>query len=169
MATYLTTNAPADDLAFQWEVIEEMQQRWKTAIRPLMLAADLSATRTDAPLLEAVRFITGTLEAGRSLGKRDPEPCPRRWIPVCQKRYLYTQEPDDRKRLIPDRYEFLAYQRVRNGLEASDAQWQANTELLAASGRTTCTRASAPPSRTHPPYSRRSQSHAPPDRASSDG
>ena len=155
VATYLTTNAPVDEQALQWEAIEAMQQRWKTTIRPLMQAADLSATRTDAPLLEAVRFITGTLATGKSLGKRAPETFPIRWIPVRQKRYLYTQESTDRKRLIPDRYEFLTYQRVRNGVEAgdvvchrsvqfrsfeddllSDAQWKANAGLLTASGRT---------------------------------
>jgi TnpA family transposase len=155
VVTYLATNAPVDEQALQWEAIEKMQQRWKTTLRPLMQAADLSATRADAPLLEAVRFITGILAAGTSLGKRDPGTFPSRWIPVRQKRYLYTQEPGDRKRIIPDRYEFLTYQRVRNGVEAgdvvchrsvqfrsfeddllSDAQWKANAELLTASGRT---------------------------------
>lgn len=155
VVAYLATNAPVDQLTLQWEAIEAMQQRWKTTLRPLIQAADLSATRADAPLLEAVRFITGTLGAGTSLGKRDPEAFPSRWLPVRQKRYLYTQEPGGRKQLIPDRYEFLTYQRVRNGVEAgdvvchcsvqfrsfeddllSDAQWQANAGLLTASGRT---------------------------------
>ncbi len=125
VVAYLATRAPVDQLTLQWEAIEAMQQR------------------------------CGTLEAGTSLGKRDPEAFPSRWLPVRQKRYLYTQEPGGRKRLIPDRYEFLTYQRVRNGVEAgdvvcqrsvqfrsfeddllSDEQWQANAELLTASGRT---------------------------------
>ncbi|WP_322489331.1 Tn3 family transposase [Chloroflexus sp.] len=154
VAAYLTTKAPVDEQALQWEVIEGMHRRWKPALRPLLQAADLSTGRADAPLLEAVRFITRTLAAGSSLKQLDPESFPSRWLPVRQKRYLYTQEPAEGKRLIPDRYEFLAYQRVRNGLEAgdvvcqqsvqfrsfeddllSDAQWQANADLLTASGR----------------------------------
>lgn len=155
VANYLSTNAPVDEQVLQSEAIAAMQQRWKPTLRPLVQAAELSATHADAPLLEAVRFITGTLQAGRSLGKCKPETFPSRWLPVRQKRYLYVQEAGDRRRLIPDRYEFLAYQRVRNGLEAgdvvcrqsvqfrsfeddllSDAAWKANAELLTASGRT---------------------------------
>lgn len=154
VATYLTTRAPVDEQALQWAAIEAMHQGWKPTLRPLIRAAELSTTRADAPLLEAVRFITHTLEADHSLRQCDPETFPSRWIPVRQKRYLYTQTPAEPRRLIADRYEFLAYQRARNGLQAgdifchqsvqfrsfeddllSDAQWQANADLLAASGR----------------------------------
>src|SRR5947208_1240786 len=82
-----------------------------------------------------------------------PETFPARWIPVRLKRYVYQQDAGGAKRLIPDRYEFLVYQQVRNGLEAgdivcrpsvqfrsfeddllSDDQWHDKDSILAAIG-----------------------------------
>ena len=36
------------------------------------------------------------------------------------RRYLYEKDEDNRKRLLPDRYEFLLYRHLRNGVEAGD-------------------------------------------------
>ncbi len=117
----------------------------------LLVAADLSATRRDAPLLEAVQFLLRTFATGRPLNDMEHERVPARWIPVRLKRYLYREDADGAKRLNADRYEFLVYQQVCNGLEAgnivcrasvqfrsfegdllSDAQWREQEHILAA-------------------------------------
>ena len=43
-----------------------------------------------------------------------------RWVPGKMKRYLYDGNKDNAERLLPDRYEFLLYQQLRQGLEAGD-------------------------------------------------
>lgn len=153
VAAYLATHETEDELALQWTALDGMTRRWKPHLRPLLWAADLSATRSDAPLLEAVQLLTRTFAAGRSLTDLDSETFPARWIPVRQRRYVYRQDVASAKRLIPDRYEFLVYQQVRNGLEAgdivchpsvqfrsfeddllSDEQWRDKANILAAIG-----------------------------------
>ncbi|NJO84322.1 MAG: Tn3 family transposase [Blastochloris sp.] len=88
---------------------------------------------------------------GRPLKDLDQEGFPARWIPVRLKRYLYHEEADGTKRLNADRYEFLVYQQVCNGLKAgnivcrssvqfrsladdllSDEQWREKERILAA-------------------------------------
>jgi TnpA family transposase len=153
VAAYLTTKEAEDELALQWAALDKMNQRWKRQLRYLLRAADLSATRPDAPLLEAVQFLLRAFAAGRPLKDLDPESFPAHWIPVRLKRYVYRQDASGAKRLIPDRYEFLVYQQVRNGLEAgdivcrssvqfrsfeddllSDEQWREKERILAAIG-----------------------------------
>jgi len=41
---------------------------------------------------------------------------PLRFIPDTARRYLYAQETNGQPRLLPDRYEFLVYRLLRNGL-----------------------------------------------------
>ena len=52
---------------------------------------------------------------GRPLGQYSSDSLPTRFIPDGMKRYLYEQ-----KILLVDRYEFLVYRLLRNGLEAGD-------------------------------------------------
>jgi TnpA family transposase len=120
VADYLATKANVDETALQWSQIEQSALRWKRRLRPLLRAVDIAATRTNAPLLEAVEFLTRTFAADRSLGQIPTETFPNRWIPVRLKRYVYGQAADETKRLIPDRYEALVYRLVRNGLASGD-------------------------------------------------
>lgn len=41
-------------------------------------------------------------------------------IPDKMRRYLYEKDEHNRKRLLPDRYEFLLYRHLRQGIEAGD-------------------------------------------------
>lgn len=151
VAAYLSTNTPVDEIALQWAALVQAHQRWKQHLRPLLEAADLSATRADAPLLEALQFLVGAFARGRPLKDLDQESFPTHWIPVRLKRYLYHEDADGTKRLHADRYEFLVYQQVCNGLKAgnivcrasvqfrsladdmlSDAQWREQERILAA-------------------------------------
>ncbi len=151
VAAYLSTNAPVDELTLQWAELDKAHQRWKRHLRHLLGAAELSATRPDAPLLEAVQFLLRAFASGRPLKDLGHESFPVRFLPVRLKRYLYREDADGTKRLNADRYEFLVYQQVRNGLEAGtivcrssvqfrsfeddllgDEQWREQERILAA-------------------------------------
>jgi TnpA family transposase len=90
---------------------------------------------------------------GRSLGQHTAATFPIRFIPGTVKRYLYEQ--DKQGQLLLDRYEFLVYRLLRNGLEAGDIfcrdsvrfrsfeddlldnrRWQKKEELIINSGLT---------------------------------
>ena len=154
VAAYLATQATEDETALQWAQLARMALRFKRQLRPLLLAVEIAATRRDSPLMEAVAFLKQTFTADRPLRQSATASFPSRCIPVRLKRYVYTEDAAGEKRLIPDRYEFLIYQLVRNGLESgdivcrhsvhfrsfeddllSDAQWQDKAALLAATGR----------------------------------
>ena len=151
VAAYLNTNTPVDEIALQWAELDQAHKRWKQHLRPLLEAAELSATRRDAPLLDAVQFLLHAFATGRPLKDLDHQSFPTHWIPVRLKRYLYRQEADGVKRLNADRYEFLVYQQLCNGLKAgnivcrasvqfrsladellSDEQWREQERILAA-------------------------------------
>jgi Domain of unknown function (DUF4158) len=120
VADYLTSKTDIDEDALQWEQLERTALRWKRQLRPLLRAVAIASTRANAPLLEAVAFLTPAFAADRSLHQLPTETFPSRWIPVRLKRYLYTQDTDGDKRLIPVRYEALVYRLVRNGLASGD-------------------------------------------------
>lgn len=153
IADYLATKADADEVALQWEQIERAAGRWKRRLRPLLRAVVIAATRTNAPLLDAIAFLKQTFAADKSLHQMSAATFPTRFIPVHLKRYLYTQGGDAEKRLIPNRYEALVYRLVQHGLASgdlvchqsvqfrsfadellSDIQWQEKTALLERTG-----------------------------------
>ena len=90
IADYISTKVSIDEQALHWDQFDTHAQRLKLHLRPLLLAVDLSATRTDLPLLTAIAFLKTTFQQGRSLGQLAPDSTPTSFIPVRQKRYLYT-------------------------------------------------------------------------------
>jgi len=57
VAEYLVNETNCDELAFEWEHIDAMARRFKQHLRPLLRAVDLSATRVNAPIQEAISFL----------------------------------------------------------------------------------------------------------------
>jgi hypothetical protein len=125
----------------------------KRHVRPLLLAVAFGATSAHAPLITAVHFLRTAFQKGRSLGPYTSDTFPTRFIPEALKRYLYTQDTRGKRRLLPDRYEFLVYRLLRNNLEAGDLfcrdsvrfrsfeddlrddrRWQAKDALMADAG-----------------------------------
>jgi hypothetical protein len=148
------TKATFDERDFQWAHVDSMARRFKQHLRQILCHVDLATTRANAPILEAVQFLKTTFESHRSLLNVDQKAFPTRCIPVRYKRYLYVQEDAGPKQLISDRYEFLVYRLLRNGLEAGDLfcresvqfrsfeddllddqQWQNKATLIAQTGR----------------------------------
>lgn len=153
LAEQIATNASFDETAFQWEQVDQLAPQFKRHLRPLLLAVEFAASPAQAPLLEAVAFLKETLQQGKGLSQTPARTFPTRFIPVKLKRYLYAPAPHGRKHLLLDRYEFLLYRLVRQGLEAGDLfcrdsvrfrsfeddliddqQWQNKEALLATAG-----------------------------------
>jgi len=153
IADYIAMEASFDEMAFQWAHIDTMARRFKQHLRPILRTVDLTATRVTAPILEAVQVLKDTFGNDRSLRQIDPADLPTRCIPVRDKPYLYARDAVAGKAFLPDRYEFLVYRLLRNGLEAgdvfcrtsvrfrsfeddllSDAQWNNKDTLLAETG-----------------------------------
>ncbi len=155
IADQLTTHISFDETAFQWEHIDKLAHQFKRNLRLILSPVDLAAAQTNNPLIEATHFLKKAFQEGKPLGQYAPNVVPTRFIPDQTKRYLYGQDKDGQRHLHPDRYEFLIYRLLRNGLEAGDIfcrdsvhfrsfeddligdeQWQKKDELLTETGLT---------------------------------
>jgi hypothetical protein len=119
VADYLTIKARFDEKAFEWRHIDKAAQRIKINLRPILQGVAFAATATDDPLIEAVRFLEESSRSGKPLTAYREQDIPLRWVPDKMKRYLYEKD-GPRRTLLPDRYEFLLYRQLHNGVEAGD-------------------------------------------------
>ena len=155
IADYIAKNVRFDENSFQWEHIDKLANQFKRHLRPILLAVDFAASQTHDSLIEAVDFLKEAFGKGKSLGQYPPQQFPIQFISNKIKRYLYRQETPGQKHFFPDRYEFLVYRFLRNGLEAGDIfcrdsvcfrsfeddlvdneQWQKKEQLIADTGLT---------------------------------
>ena len=153
IADHIAKNVRFDETAFQWEHIDKLAHQFKRNLRSVLLAIDFAASQAHAPLIESVDFLKEAFRKGKSLSQYPPNTFPTRFIPANMKRYLYRQDSQGRKYLLVDRYEFLVYRLLRNGLEAGDIfcrdsvrfrsfeddliddqQWQEKEKLIADTG-----------------------------------
>ena len=153
IADHIAKNVRFDETAFQWEQIDKLAHQFKRHLRPILRTVDFAASPAQAPLIEAVDFLKEAFGKRKSLSQYSPQQFPRQFIPGKTKRYLYRQENPGQKRFLVDRYEFLVYRLLRNGLEAGDIfcrdsvrfrsfeddlvddeQWQKKEQLIADTG-----------------------------------
>lgn len=120
MAEYLSTTARFDEIAFQWEHIDKAAQRFKLALRPVLQSIEFSANAAQDPLIEAVKFVKEVAATGRPISACREKDIPVRWVPEKARHYLYEGDEHNRGRLLPDRYEFLLYRHLHQGMEAGD-------------------------------------------------
>jgi len=120
IADHITTNARFDETAFQWEHIDKLSHQFKRNLRPVLSAVDFDASLGQNALIEAVHFLKTMFQKGKSLRQYPPDTFPTRFIPANTKRYLYGQDSQGRKQFLVDRYEFLVYRLLHNGLLAGD-------------------------------------------------
>jgi hypothetical protein len=66
-----------------------------------------------------VQFLEEAFRSGKVLNSYKEQNIPLRWVPERMKRYLYEKD-GNRRKLLADRYEFLLYRQLRNGLEGGD-------------------------------------------------
>jgi len=153
VADELMNNDPIDEIAFQWEHIEGMANRFKRCLRPLLRAIRVDAISAKMPLFVAVQFLIKGLQRRKSLSQYDLNTIPVEFIPDRLKPYLYALDGEGQKRLLVDRYEFLLCRFLRHALEAGNIfcrdsvrfrsfeddlltrqQWEKKTALIANSG-----------------------------------
>ena len=153
VAEHIATHARFDEAALQWEHVDKLAPQFKRHLRPILLAVDFVASSARHPLMETLSFLKTTWQKGRALSQYPVGALPIRCIPDTVKRYLYTYDTPGQRRLLLDRYEFLIYRLLRNGLEAGDMfcrdsvrfrsfeddllddrQWQEKDRLLAETG-----------------------------------
>jgi hypothetical protein len=120
IADHIAKNVKFDETAFQWEHIDKLSHQFKLNLRPILSAVDFDASSAQDALIEAVHFLKNMFRKGKSLSQYPPNTFPTRFIPENTKRYLYRQNSQGRKYLLVDRYEFLVYRLLHNGLLAGD-------------------------------------------------
>ena len=119
-AEHLTTQAPCDETAWQWAHLDTLGRHFKLHLRPVLLAVEWAASSGQRAFMDAVHFLQDAVQKGRPLSAYPVAALPWRFVPVTAKRYLYGPEAHGQKPFLPDRYEFLVYRFLRNGLEAGD-------------------------------------------------
>lgn len=148
IADQIATKTKFDETAFQWEHIEKLSHQFKRHLRPILLTVDFAAPLANDPLIEAINFLKMAFLKGRPLGQYSSDSVPKGFVPNGSKRYVYEQNNP-----LVDRYEFLVYRLLRNGLEAGnifcrdsvrfrsfeddlmdDQQWQHKEKLIAYTG-----------------------------------
>ena len=152
LASEIAEDETLDETALQWEFVDGQAMRFKLRIRPMLRTVTFSATKDNDPLLEAVDLMKWAFQQKKSL-RHFADFLPTYFIPDHVRRYLYGPDALGRKQLLVDRYEFLVYRLLRNGLEAGDIfchdsvrfrsfeddlldeeQWQRKEELIASTG-----------------------------------
>lgn len=120
VADHIATDAHFDETAFQWEHIDVLAPQFKRHLRPILLAVDFGMSASHAPLRAAVQFPKNTFRKGQTLGHVPLSRMPQSVIPETSKRYRLRLDAQGQRQLLPNRYEFLLYRRLRNGLESGD-------------------------------------------------
>lgn len=152
VAEHIVSQAKFDETAFQWAHVDTLAPQFKRNLRPVLLSVEFATSSGHTPLMTAIEFLKTTFQKGRSLTQYSTERFPTEFIPDSTKPYLYAPGEDDPK-LLPDRYEFLVYRLLRNGLESGDVfcrdsirfrsleddlideqRWQQKANLVAATG-----------------------------------
>lgn len=155
VADHIATEATFDEIAFQWAHVDTLAQQFKCNLRPIVQAVEFASSPGHASVIEALQFLKAAAQKGRPLSQYRSDDFPIECIPAATKRYLYASN-DDGGQLLPDRYEFLIYRLLRNGLDSGDIfcrdsvrfrsfeddllsekQWKAKAELIAATGLAT--------------------------------
>ena len=150
---HILQTAQLDEQLFQWEYIDQIANRFKRRLRPLLRTIDFSATAADKPLMTVVRFLKTALRKEKPLTQYKSGKLPQRFITEKNRRYLYTTNDAGENQLLVDRYEFLIYRLLRSNLESgdvfcrhsvrfrsfeddllSDKQWQEKETLIAQVG-----------------------------------
>lgn len=121
VAEHITHEKKFDETELRWEYLDKISHRIKLNLRPILTSVEFTATSTDAHLLEAISFLRQVIRADKPFQQIPSDKFPTAFILENQKRYLYTfDKKTKRKKIIPDRYEFLVYRLLRDAVEAGE-------------------------------------------------
>jgi Tn3 transposase DDE domain len=113
-------NQSVEDAVFEWEFIAAFAPAFKQHLRQLLTQVSFSGHRSDDCLIEAITFLKMSFEKGKSLNRYRFDQIPKAFIPQGMNAYIYEEDEHGKKRIHPDKYEFLVYRLLRNHLEAGD-------------------------------------------------
>jgi TnpA family transposase len=121
VAGHITKEQKFDERFFRWEYLDKIARRFKVNLRPIFMTVDFSALPTNSDLLEAVRFLQDIFWKNKNFQKIPSKNFPIKFIPKKYKTYLIEKKTGNRtNQVIPDRYEFLVYQLLKDGFESGD-------------------------------------------------
>jgi TnpA family transposase len=120
LADTLVRQASINEAAWQWEYLEQRNVEFKRRLRPILRTVTFESFGDKNPLLEAAHILQSLFRDGKSLRGMSSAELPMQFVPDRIRQYLYTVDDKGQKRLSVDRYEFLVYRALRNGLEAGD-------------------------------------------------
>ena len=113
-------NQSVEDAVFEWEFIAAFAPSFKQHLRQLIIQVSFAGHRSDDSLIEAITFLKMSFEKGKSLNRYRFDQIPKAFIPQGMKAYIYVEDEYGKKRIHPDKFEFLIYRLLRNHLEAGD-------------------------------------------------
>lgn len=117
VAGYITKEKKFDEILFRWKYLDKIARRIKVNLRPIFMTVDFSVIPTNSNLLEAVRFLQDIFRQDKNFQKIASKKFPVVFIPKKYKSYLFEKNADSKKtRIIADRYEFLVYQFLKDGI-----------------------------------------------------
>jgi hypothetical protein len=119
VAEHIVSQAQFDETAFQWQHVDTLAAQFKRNLRPVLMSVAFSTSAAGAPLMSAINFLKSAFPKGRALTHYAMDSFPTQFIPDTVKPYLYDASGPNAK-LLTDRYEFLVYRQLRNGLESGD-------------------------------------------------
>lgn len=113
LCRHLAGEGVIDEGAFEWREVDGIMGKFKRNLRPLLRFLSLQGAATNDRLLETLGVMAEAFERGEPLPALTVSTA---LIPARLKRYLL--EPSGA--IIRDRYEFMVYRQLRDGLEAGD-------------------------------------------------
>jgi TnpA family transposase len=119
---HLAGEGSIDQGAFEWREVDAIMGKVKRNLRPLLRFLSLQGTTAHDRLLETLATIVEAFELGEPLPVLAVSTA---LIPTRLKRYLL--EPSGA--VVRDRYEFMVYRQLRDGLEAGDLHCRASARF----------------------------------------
>ena len=108
---HLAGEGSIDEGAFEWREVDGIMGKVKRNLRPLLRFLSLQGTAANDRLLETLARMVEAFELGEPLPVLAVSTA---LIPTRLKRYLL----DPSGAVVRDRYEFMVYRQLRDGLEA---------------------------------------------------
>lgn len=113
LCNHLVGDGSLDEGVFEWKELDLVMPKVKRNLRPLLRFLSLQGTPANTVLLETLAVMTEAFARGKSLPIAEVSTV---LIPARTRRYLF----DTGGTIIRDRYEYLVYRLLREGLEAGD-------------------------------------------------
>jgi len=120
-------NAILDESAYEWDQYVRLSRKFKLNLRHLFLSITFESQIKNDPLLLAVAFLRQVFAKNKSLREYNQTAFPQAFIPHKFERYVFDIKPllingksKNNKVLNADKYEFLVYRLLKDGLDAGE-------------------------------------------------